>query len=106
MSVDHAFGQLELYVFGQDWPKAIWSTGNSVDKGPTFVSSYLEIYFGLDTDRHHLKQNFQYFTFESEPWTILSGRWQHQIDVSADGKSRGVEQVDGTGIQIGWAGNF
>ena len=35
LSVDHAFGQLELYVFGQDWPKAIRSTGNSVDKGPT-----------------------------------------------------------------------
>ena len=38
LSVDHAFGQLELYVFGQDWPKAIRSTGNSVDKGPTRFS--------------------------------------------------------------------
>jgi hypothetical protein len=37
LSVDHAFGQLELYVFGQDWPKAIRSTGNSVDKGPTIL---------------------------------------------------------------------
>ena len=37
-SVDHAFGQLELYVFGQDWPKAIRSTQNSVDKGPTILN--------------------------------------------------------------------
>ena len=35
-SVDHAFGRLELYVFGQDWPKAIRSTRNLVDKGPMF----------------------------------------------------------------------
>ena len=34
-SVNPPFGQLEVYVFGQDWPKAIRSTGNSVDKGPT-----------------------------------------------------------------------
>ena len=33
-SVDHAFGWLELYVFGQDWPKAIQSTQNLVNKGP------------------------------------------------------------------------
>ena len=41
LSVDHAFGQLELYVFGQDWPKAIRSTGNSVDKGPTAFATTL-----------------------------------------------------------------
>ena len=35
LSVDHAFGQLELYVFGQDWPRAIRPTENSVNKGPT-----------------------------------------------------------------------
>ena len=41
-SVDHAFGRLELYVFGQDWPKAIRSTRNSVDKGPTMKVAFEE----------------------------------------------------------------
>ena len=44
LSVDHAFGQLELYIFGQDWPKAIRSTGNSVDKGPTKIKIIWLIY--------------------------------------------------------------
>ena len=34
-SVNPPFGQLELYVFGQDWPRAIRPTENSVNKGPT-----------------------------------------------------------------------
>ena len=33
--VNPPFGQLELYVFGQDWPRAIRPTENSVNKGPT-----------------------------------------------------------------------
>ena len=63
-SVNPPFGQLELYVFGQDWPKAIRPTENSVNKGPTIF-----IVKALNILQMHSQQNLA--ALEAQCWELL-----------------------------------